>query len=80
MINAPDGNTISATEHSVAMILAMARNIPQAHASLKSGEWDRKSFRGTELYRKTLGVIGTGRIGNWRGKTFAKFWYGYPRL
>ncbi|RIL87807.1 phosphoglycerate dehydrogenase, partial [Staphylococcus equorum] len=63
VINAPDGNTISATEHSVAMILAMARNIPQAHASLKSGEWDRKSFRGTELYRKTLGVIGTGRIG-----------------
>lgn len=63
VINAPDGNTISATEHSVAMILAMARNIPQAHASLKSGEWDRKLFRGTELYRKTLGVIGTGRIG-----------------
>ena len=63
VINAPDGNTISATEHSVAMILAMARNIPQAHASLTNGEWDRKSFRGIELYRKTLGVIGTGRIG-----------------
>lgn len=63
VINAPDGNTISATEHSVAMILAMARNIPQAHASLSQGEWDRKTFRGTELYRKTLGVIGTGRIG-----------------
>ncbi|NJI32161.1 phosphoglycerate dehydrogenase, partial [Staphylococcus hyicus] len=63
VINAPNGNTISATEHSVAMILAMARNIPQAHASLTQGNWDRKSFRGTELYRKTLGVIGTGRIG-----------------
>ncbi|MBI5974250.1 phosphoglycerate dehydrogenase [Staphylococcus canis] len=63
VINAPDGNTISATEHSVAMILSMARNIPEAHASLKNGEWDRKKFRGTELYQKTLGVIGTGRIG-----------------
>ncbi|UXR79132.1 MULTISPECIES: phosphoglycerate dehydrogenase [unclassified Staphylococcus] len=63
VINAPDGNTISATEHSVAMLLGMARNIPQAHASLKQGEWDRKTFRGTELYQKTLGVIGTGRIG-----------------
>ncbi|MCS4485333.1 phosphoglycerate dehydrogenase [Staphylococcus americanisciuri] len=63
VINAPDGNTISATEHSVAMLLSMARNIPQAHASLTNGEWDRKSFRGTELYQKTLGVIGTGRIG-----------------
>lgn len=63
VINAPDGNTISATEHSVAMLLSIARNIPQAHASLTSGTWDRKSFRGTELYQKTLGVIGTGRIG-----------------
>lgn len=63
VINAPDGNTISATEHSIAMILAMARNIPQAHQSLKSGEWNRKAFRGTELYNKTLGVIGAGRIG-----------------
>lgn len=52
VINAPDGNTISATEHSVAMILAMSRNIPQAHASLSQGQWDRKRFRGTELYRK----------------------------
>ena len=63
VVNAPDGNTISATEHSMAMILAMARNIPQAYQSLKSGQWDRKSFRGTELYKKTLGVIGAGRIG-----------------
>lgn len=63
VINAPDGNTISATEHSMAMILAMARNIPEAHRSLQDGNWDRKSFRGTELYQKTLGVIGAGRIG-----------------
>ncbi|WP_251519814.1 MULTISPECIES: phosphoglycerate dehydrogenase [Staphylococcus] len=63
VINAPDGNTISATEHSMAMILSMARNIPQAHQSLKDGRWDRKAYRGTELYNKTLGVIGAGRIG-----------------
>lgn len=63
VINAPDGNTISATEHSMAMILSMARNIPQAHKSLQEGKWDRKTYRGTELYNKTLGVIGAGRIG-----------------
>lgn len=63
VINAPDGNTISATEHSMAMILSMARNIPQAHQSLKNGKWDRKTYRGTELFNKTLGVIGAGRIG-----------------
>lgn len=63
VINAPDGNTISATEHSVAMLLAMARNIPQAHQSLRNKEWNRKAFRGVELYGKTLGIIGAGRIG-----------------
>lgn len=63
VINAPDGNTISATEHSMAMILAMARNIPQAHQSLRNKEWKRSAFKGTELYQKTLGVIGAGRIG-----------------
>ncbi|MCG7338437.1 phosphoglycerate dehydrogenase [Staphylococcus sp. ACRSN] len=63
VINAPDGNTISATEHSMAMILSMARNVPQAHKSLKEGKWDRKTYRGTELYNKTLGVVGAGRIG-----------------
>ncbi|QUM67968.1 phosphoglycerate dehydrogenase [Staphylococcus delphini] len=73
VINAPDGNTISATEHSVAMILSMARNIPQAHASLSNGEWDRKTFRGTELYQKTLGVIGTGRIGTGVAKRLQSF-------
>ncbi|MEL0538678.1 phosphoglycerate dehydrogenase [Staphylococcus debuckii] len=63
VINAPDGNTISATEHSMAMILAMARQIPTAHQSLKEGKWNRSEFKGTELYHKTLGIIGTGRIG-----------------
>lgn len=75
VINAPDGNTISATEHSIAMILAMARNIPQAHQSLRNKEWKRKAFRGVELYGKTLGVIGAGRIGLGRCKTCSKFWH-----
>ncbi|MCQ6722809.1 phosphoglycerate dehydrogenase [Staphylococcus aureus] len=63
VINAPDGNTISATEHTLAMLLSMARNIPQAHQSLTNKEWNRNAFKGTELYHKTLGVIGAGRIG-----------------
>ncbi|SUM33575.1 D-3-phosphoglycerate dehydrogenase [Staphylococcus gallinarum] len=45
------------------MILSMARNVPQAHKSLKEGKWDRKTYRGTELYNKVLGVVGAGRIG-----------------
>jgi D-3-phosphoglycerate dehydrogenase len=63
VLNAPDGNTISTTELSIAMLLALARNIPQAHSSLKSGAWDRKSFTGVEINGKTLGIIGMGRIG-----------------
>ncbi len=64
VMNAPDGNTISTAELSVAMLLALARNIPQAHASLKGGAWDRKSFTGVEVNGKTLGVVGMGRIGS----------------
>lgn len=63
VLNAPDGNTFSTAELTVAMILALARNIPQAHASLKSGAWDRKKYTGVELNRKTLGIVGMGRIG-----------------
>jgi len=63
VMNTPDGNTISAAEHTVALVLAMARNIPQAHASLKEKKWERNKFTGIELYGKTLGVIGLGRIG-----------------
>ncbi|MCL1631150.1 phosphoglycerate dehydrogenase [Sporolactobacillus sp. CPB3-1] len=63
VINAPAGNTIAATEHTMAMMLALARNIPQAYGSLTSGKWDRKRFKGVELYQKTLGVVGMGRIG-----------------
>lgn len=63
VINAPDGNTMSTAEHSFAMLMAVARNIPQAHKKLTDGKWDRKSFQGVELNNKVLGVIGMGRIG-----------------
>jgi D-3-phosphoglycerate dehydrogenase / 2-oxoglutarate reductase len=61
--NAPEANTVAAAEHTVALILALARNIPQAHASLTSGKWERSKLGGTELDGKTLGVLGFGRIG-----------------
>jgi D-3-phosphoglycerate dehydrogenase len=63
VINTPGGNTVSAAEHTFCMILALARNIPQADASMKRGEWERKKFTGVELYDKTLGIMGLGRIG-----------------
>ncbi|OEH85725.1 phosphoglycerate dehydrogenase [Desulfuribacillus stibiiarsenatis] len=63
VINAPDGNTISTAEHAFAMLISMARNIPQAHGKLKHGVWDRKNFTGVELNKKVLGVVGVGRIG-----------------
>lgn len=64
VVNAPDGNTIAATEHTIAMMLALARNIPQAVAKTKAGIWDKKSFVGVELRGKVLGIIGLGRIGS----------------
>lgn len=63
VINAPGANTIAATEHTLAMMLALARKIPQAHQKTSGGEWDRNSFKGVELYKKTLGVVGMGKIG-----------------
>ena len=63
VLNAPSGNTISAAELTFALILACVRRIPAADRSMKAGEWDRKSFTGTELYGKTLGLVGAGRIG-----------------
>jgi len=63
VMNAPAGNTISTAEHTISMILAMSRNIPQAYISMREGKWDRKKFMGTEVYGKTLGVVGLGRIG-----------------
>ncbi len=61
--NAPQSNVITAAEHTMALLLALARNIPQAHASLISGQWERSKFSGVELYEKTLGILGFGRIG-----------------
>jgi len=61
--NAPEGNTLAATEHTMAMMLSLARNIPQATASLKKGEWKRSKFMGVELNDKVLGIMGFGRIG-----------------
>jgi D-3-phosphoglycerate dehydrogenase len=61
--NAPQSNIISAAEHTVALMLACARNIPQACASTKAGKWERSKFQGVEVYEKVLGIIGLGRIG-----------------
>jgi D-3-phosphoglycerate dehydrogenase / 2-oxoglutarate reductase len=61
--NAPEANTIAAAEHTMALLLALCRNIPQAHASLVAGKWERSKFGGMEVYEKTLGILGFGRIG-----------------
>jgi D-3-phosphoglycerate dehydrogenase len=61
--NAPQSNIVAAAEHTVALMLALARNIPQAHASLTAGRWERSRFGGVEVYEKTLGILGFGRIG-----------------
>ncbi len=61
--NAPQSNVITAAEHTMALLLALARNVPQAHASLTGGKWERSKFSGVELYEKTLGILGFGRIG-----------------
>ncbi|MFH1542170.1 MAG: phosphoglycerate dehydrogenase [bacterium] len=63
VVNSPEGNTVAAAEHTWAMLLSMARSIPQAHGKLKSGVWDKKSFKGVEVLNKTLGVVGLGKIG-----------------
>src|SRR5512137_894664 len=64
VMNTPGGNTISTAELSFAMLLSLARKVPQAHGSMTAGRWDRKQFQGTELAGKTLGVLGLGRIGS----------------
>ncbi len=64
VMNTPGGNTISTAEHAFSLLVSIARNIPQAHATVKAGRWDRKKFEGVELYDKTLGILGMGRIGS----------------
>lgn len=63
VINAPESNILSAAEHAVALLLAQARNIPQAHAALVAGRWERGKWEGVELHAKTLGIVGLGRVG-----------------
>jgi len=63
VMNTPGGNTISTAEHAFSLLMSIARSIPQADASMKAGKWDRKKFEGVELYNKTLGILGMGRIG-----------------
>ncbi|HWB70165.1 MAG TPA: phosphoglycerate dehydrogenase, partial [Solirubrobacterales bacterium] len=71
--NAPESNSVAAAEHTLALALALFRNVPQAHASLVAGRWDRALFKGAELYGKTLGVIGFGRIGQLVAKRAQSF-------
>lgn len=80
VINAPSGNTISAAELAMAMMMSLARQIPQAHASASTGKWERANFKGIEMYEKTLGVIGMGKIGTevaTRAKSFGMKILGY---
>jgi D-3-phosphoglycerate dehydrogenase len=68
VMNTPGGNTVTTAEHTMAMIFAMTRRIPQATASMKSGKWEKEKFMGVELYNKTLGVVGIGQIGGYLAK------------
>ncbi|MBX3007401.1 MAG: phosphoglycerate dehydrogenase [Melioribacteraceae bacterium] len=83
VMNTPGGNTISAAEHAFSLMLSMCRHIPQADKSMKEGKWDRKSFSGTELFGKNLGVIGLGKIGKefaLRAKAFGMNILGFDPL
>jgi D-3-phosphoglycerate dehydrogenase len=68
VMNTPGGNTVTTAEHTMAMIFAMTRRIPQATASMKSGKWEKEKFMGMELYNKTLGIVGIGQIGGYLSK------------
>jgi D-3-phosphoglycerate dehydrogenase len=65
VFNVPGGNTITTAEHTIALLLALVKNIPAADASLRAKRWDKKKFMGTEVYGKTLGIIGLGKIGRY---------------
>lgn len=68
VMNTPGGNTVTTAEHTIAMIVSMSRNVPQATASMKTGKWEKNKFMGVELYNKTLGLIGLGQIGAYVSK------------
>src|SRR5215218_6624959 len=63
VVNAPQSNILSAAEHTMALLLGLARNVPQANATLRGGSWDRERFQGVELHGKTLGIVGLGQVG-----------------
>lgn len=73
VMNTPGGNTISAAEHTIAMLLSLCRNIPQANSTMREGKWDRKNFYGVELFGKTAGVVGLGKIGREVAKRLKAF-------
>ena len=73
VVNAPIGNTVAAAEHTMALMLALARNVPQAYASMKKGRWQRSAFMGIEVRNKTLGIIGLGRVGSEVARRAASF-------
>ncbi|MFN7339218.1 MAG: NAD(P)-dependent oxidoreductase, partial [bacterium] len=64
VVNSPEGNTIAAAEHALAMMLSLSRHIPDANQSVKANKWERNRFIGTEVYKKNLGVVGLGKIGS----------------
>ncbi len=64
VVNSPEGNTIAAAEHTLALMLSLSRHIPHAHQSITAGKWERKRFTGVEVYKKTLGIVGLGKIGS----------------
>ena len=68
VMNTPGGNTITTAEHAMSMISSMSRKIPQATASTRAGKWEKSKFMGTELYNKTLGLVGLGQIGSYVAK------------
>ncbi|HKK50954.1 MAG TPA: hydroxyacid dehydrogenase, partial [Myxococcota bacterium] len=63
VVNTPEGNNITTAEHAIALMVSLARRIPQATASMKAGKWEKKKFQGMELFNRTLGVLGAGNIG-----------------
>ena len=73
VVNAPVGNTVAAAEHTMALMLALARNVPQACASMKAGQWQRSAFMGIEVRNKTLGIVGLGRVGSEVARRAAAF-------
>ncbi len=80
VVNAPEGNTISTAEQTMALMLALSRKLPWAHSSMQDEKWDRKTYKGNEVYDKTVGIIGLGRIGKevaHRCKAFGMKIYGY---